>query len=293
MSQDVKGPKKKYYTGLNELSKSLNAVANSGSLKLFVIGIGPGKGGFLTRKSEHAIGVCDVVAGWTNVFERIDLDVKGKTIFRQDADNYKEILLEVSDTAASSNQNVALLLQDDPTTYSVHRSVAPHFPGFNIELVPAVSSLQLLAAAARISLEESLFVVYEPDPNGNIDQDDLSLKRKRMLRAHDDGYNLIVLSDLEQRLSETAEFLIDNGVSRDIATIVGECVGEDDERVRTLPLSEVATSNFHWMSSMVVRKKQMIDDTTTSFAVGETRLLDCATQLGLISCETPPVCSWV
>jgi cobalt-precorrin-7 (C5)-methyltransferase len=76
-----------------------------------------------------------------------------------------------------------------------------------------------------------------------------------MLKAFSNGYNFMILSDIEQTLSQTANFLLDGGISKDSEVLVGEHIGYQNEILSLLSLSEVAANDFHWMSCMAVRTK--------------------------------------
>ncbi|APV45304.1 cobalt-precorrin-7 (C(5))-methyltransferase [Dehalogenimonas formicexedens] len=242
----------------NGLSKAAGCwdLSQPNKVGVSIIGTGPGNGEFITPISERSLDESQIVIGWPRSLRELGLNLKQKVVLQQDASTYQNVQYQSWELGLISNQDVAVLIQDDPTTYPASHDFEKLFPCYKIELVPAISSLQLLAAAACISLEDSLLVVYAPDPQGNIDQNDLMRKRQRMIRSFRNGYNLIVLSDIEQTLSQTASFLLKNRISKNTETVVGECMGCADEQVRTLTLSEVAAGNFHWISCMVVRKEK-------------------------------------
>ncbi|MEN8614008.1 precorrin-6y C5,15-methyltransferase (decarboxylating) subunit CbiE [Dehalogenimonas sp. THU2] len=225
-----------------------------GLLTAFIIGIGPGGKQFLTPKAEKIIDSCGVVVGWAQALNTVRPLIEGKMVIEQTCADYQNALSSASETARSLTTNVAVLVADDPLTYSAGLdSFKRPFSGFKLEIIPAISSFQLAAAAAKISLEDSLLVVYAPDAQGNIDEEDLNNKRRRMLGAFDSSYHLIIMSDLEQTLGQTAAFLIANGLPRDARAIIGEQIGTDEEVITTTDLESAAATSYHWMSMMIIK----------------------------------------
>lgn len=239
--------------GLSEVIPRVNS--KTGFLNAHIVGVGTVDNLFLTPKAEKAIMRCGIVVGWTKTLEALEPILKNKLIIEQDCATYKEAPFAAAEMARTEKKDVAVLVLDDPLTYSggINRFKKP-FDGFKVEFIPAVSSLQLAAAAAQVSLEDSLLVVYTPEDDGSIDQKDLAKKRERMLKAYQSGFNLVIMSDLEQTLAQTATFLIGNGVSKNAETVVGEQIGSKDEKVFVAKISKIAKSTSHWVSCMVVKQ---------------------------------------
>ncbi len=222
-------------------------------LKVFVVGVGPGSPEYLTPKARQIIQKCGIIVGWLQALERLSID-HSQIVLKQTCTNYRKIMFETAEKAISRKMNVAVVVIDDPLTYSAGiDSFREPFSGFELEFIPAVSSFQLAAAAARVSLEDSSLIVYKPAESGSLDQKDLQRQRNQMLKMHMSGYNLIVLSDLDQTLSQTAVFLLENGIQEGNGAIVSEQIGTGDERVTVTTVSDVAKGHWHWMSCMVIK----------------------------------------
>lgn len=222
-------------------------------LKAYILGIGPSGEDYLTPHAEKVIADCGVVIGWQESLTAIGNLIDDKRIFVQDGDNYQTIPFEAQAAARELVTNLALLILGDPLLYPTGVSqFYDQFDGFEIVLVPAVSPLQLAAATARVSLETSRIVMFHPKEDGSIDGRDLARKQKSMLEAIRSGYNLIIMSDLEQSLSQTANFLVQNGLAPETQVVISQRPGETAEEVARLCLSEAIGYNSHWKSVMVV-----------------------------------------
>ncbi|WP_230940902.1 SAM-dependent methyltransferase [Dehalococcoides mccartyi] len=225
--------------------------------KVFITGVGAGGRAFLTPVAEAAVRRCGIITAWAEVIKSLGFSLEGKLVLEQNCTNYQEVLVKAAKLARTKGEDIALLVKDDPLVYSAGLdSYKEVFKDFRIEFIPAVSSLQLLAAATRVSLEDCLLVVYKPDAAGNIDQSDLAVKRERMLKAYKAGYNLIILSDLEQTLAQTAGFLIERGIPADTKVIVGEQMGTESQKITGKSISEVSRGTSHWMSCMAVKQSE-------------------------------------
>ncbi|WP_260675760.1 cobalt-precorrin-7 (C(5))-methyltransferase [Dehalococcoides mccartyi] len=251
---------RKYSTKWNGLSKAMaGTVSRIYYPRVFVTGVGTGGRAFLTPAAEETVKSCGIIVGWPEVIKNLRFGLENKLVLEQNCINYQQLLAEAAGLARAKLEDVALLVMDDPLVYSAGLGgYSDIFKDFRIEFIPAVSSLQLLAASARLSLEDCLQVVYKPDASGNIDQTDLALKRERMLKALKAGYHILVLSDLEQTLAQTACFLIEKGLAVETGVIVGEQMGTDSQKITEKSILEVSRDTSHWISCMAVRQGKIL-----------------------------------
>jgi precorrin-6B methylase 1 len=222
-------------------------------LKAYILGVGPNGDDYFTYYTEKVIADCGVVIGWPEALQAAGDYIRDKVVFTQNENNYQTITGEAQARANELGVHLALLILGDPLLYPA--GVKPffeQFAGFEIVLVPGVSPLQLAAAAAQISLETSRTVMFHPKKDGSIDEKDLGRKQRQMLEAIQSGYNLIIMSDLEQSTSQTADFLVQNGLAPETQVVINQRPGEKAEEVNRLCLSEAIKYNSHWKSVMVV-----------------------------------------
>lgn len=239
--------------GLSELCPTSDAIGSK-RLTAFLIGLGPGGSKFITVKAEETIRRCGVIVGWGPAISAAGPLVQDKMVFEQQCDNYREMLHSAAEAAVSAKEHLAVLFIDDPLTYSAGiGSYKTLLAGFELAIIPAVGNFQLAAAAARVSLEDSTLIVYAPAVDGSIDKDDLIKKRQHMLKSYHDRYHIIVMSDVEQDLAQTAEFLLDKGLPPKTEIMVGEELGSNDEKITMTDLATVASGCYHWRSMMVIK----------------------------------------
>jgi len=224
--------------------------------KAYIIGVGSGTNDYLTPRAEKIISRCGVVTGWQSGLEAASSLIKGKKVFKQDGGNYMDVLRQAGKNARELDTDIAVLLLGDPMTYPAGINIfCQQFTDFDVEFIPAVGSLQLAAAAAMVSIEDCRIILYHPDSLGNMDKADLGRKRETMLKAIKEGYNLIILSDMEQMPSQTAKFLVQNDVAPQSEVVISERPGLAGEKITRLSLSQAAEYNANWMSVMVVKAR--------------------------------------
>ncbi|XUX00141.1 MAG: SAM-dependent methyltransferase [Dehalogenimonas sp.] len=221
--------------------------------KVFIVGIGAGGGPFVNEKVENIVNRSDVIVGWPEALSCLGQIVKNKAILEQNSSNYQEKLLEAATIAFNIQNDIAVLILDDPTTYSGKIFLDQCFRDFDIEYVPAVSTLQLISAAAKVSLDDAQLIVFEPTIKGALGTWELQQKRSRMLSAYSNGYHLIVLSDLEQTLTQTASFLVEKNLPQNAVVVVGEDMGSPNARISSTTLLDVTRNSYSWSSAMVVK----------------------------------------
>ncbi|MEA4879733.1 MAG: cobalt-precorrin-7 (C(5))-methyltransferase, partial [Dehalococcoides mccartyi] len=127
------------------------------------------------------------------------------------------------------------------------------FNGFEVEIIPGISSVQLAAAKAGISLYDAAIITYHPLPHDG--GKDLRKKRRRMLDALSWGLHLIVLTGVRQLPNATARYLLDRGIAPDSRVMVIENPACPDEKITSCSLADVSSQRFGWFSVMVVFNK--------------------------------------
>ena len=140
--------------------------------KLFGVGIGPGDKELITLKAVHTIKNADVTAlpdslsGKNRAYEIVKEYITGKEIIyipmpmtkdkehlRQSHENGAELII----SCLEKSKNVAFVTLGDPSVYStymyLHRIVESK--GYNVEMVPGVTSFCASAARLNMSLCDS------------------------------------------------------------------------------------------------------------------------------------------
>ena len=211
---------------------------------------------YLCDKAKEILKVADIIVGWQASISIVESLILDKMIFIQDPTQYREILKTATRYAKLHNQNIVLLVLDDPLVYSVPvQYFQETFEDFTLDFVPCSSRFQLAAAAAGVSLENTLMVVFSPDKNGGIDLDLLETNRTRMIQAFNQGSNVIISSDIEQSTEDIAEFLLSQKVDRTTQVLLCEELATPAEKLSWTTLGASASYNSHWNTIMVIPQK--------------------------------------
>jgi len=113
--------------------------------RIIVIGAGPGAEEFLTLEAVNALKNADVIvaaARHVNLAEKFKND-KANII---ELKNFKEAFNEIKNLA--ENKLIIILVSGDTGIYSLLPLIKKNFADYNISVIPGISSLQSLCAAA-------------------------------------------------------------------------------------------------------------------------------------------------
>ncbi len=216
--------------------------------RAYIVGVGPGAPEYLTREAERAIADADIVVGWEfDLLPARSLTV-GKKVFLQNVKNYVQVARKAADEARQTGETVAVLRIGDPCISSGLAVLLQVFDGFEVKIVPGISSVQLAAAIARIYLDESVLISFH-DGEDNLDE-----KRSLMLDAFRRKRHLIVITGPGHKPDQTAGYLIDNGVSEATPALVCENLTLKDEKVFRGTLRDITGRQFSWLSVTVIKQ---------------------------------------
>lgn len=208
--------------------------------KLFIIGIGPGSQDYLTQKAINSVKNADVTIGSWRAIDIFD-DI-GKAISLNVKDLEEKLKLAVD--LAIDGKKVCVLSGGDPGFSGVLKTMLriakeKKFNKENIEVIPAVSSLQLAAAKNKISWDEANIMTF----HGRENIEDI-------LTVIDNGQPTIALPS--KSIKDMAKFLLDNGVHGNRKVTICEKLSYPEEKIVTTSLKEVINSEFSYMCVMVI-----------------------------------------
>jgi iron complex transport system substrate-binding protein len=219
--------------------------------KLYIVGVGPGSSDWVSQKARRLIRNADIIVGWEMDIKPVAGDIKGQNVFLQECHNYLEIPAQAARAAALTGATVAVLKTGDPLIAPAGlESLLRVFDGFEVKIIPAISTVQLAAARAGVSLEHSVIISYHPTPHDG--GSDLRKKRQRMLSALARDENLIVLTGVRQMPKQTAAYLLSRGTNPKMSVVVCQNLSSPQESVSCLSLGKVADMKFEWQSVMVI-----------------------------------------
>jgi len=219
--------------------------------KVYVAGVGPGSPDWVGNGIKRIINEADIAVGWETDLEPVAGALSGKKVLLQTVDNYLRVPAIAAAEAARTGATVALLKIGDPLVSPAGlKSILTDFEGFDIKIIPGISTVQLAAAFASVSLEDSAIITYHPTPHDG--GSDLRKKRKRMLSALAEGRNLIVLTGVRQMPNQTARYLLSKGVNPDLPIVFCENLTYPNQSITRCRLRVAANTKNKWQSVMVV-----------------------------------------
>jgi cobalt-precorrin-7 (C5)-methyltransferase len=214
--------------------------------KAFIIGVGPGSREFLGDRARDRIVRARVILGWDlDLLPASDL-LADKDIYRQDVTNYRRIAQAVADKFRNSETAVAILRLGDPCISSGLTSLLELFQGYEIEVVPGISSVQMAASLARINIDESVIITFHE--SGDIEE-----RKRFMLDAVGRGRHLLMLAGEELRPGPAARYLVERGIDERLAVLICERLTLPDQKLTWTTLGQLCEQEPHWLSVIAVQ----------------------------------------
>jgi iron complex transport system substrate-binding protein len=213
--------------------------------KAYIVGVGPGDESWLTDRARAAIAESDAILGWELNLVPLAGLLDGKRLFVQKPSDYVVVAKEAATAIQTFGGTIAIVRIGDALVSSGLDDLLTLFREVPIEIIPGISAVQLIAAVARINLDEAVVVSFHEERNWQDEQ-------KFMGDAFNRGRHLIVLTGPRQPPHDTAKYLLARGVDPDTQVIVGESLSLPEERITRATLAEIAHQSFHWLSILVV-----------------------------------------
>ena len=135
---------------------------------IWAVGVGPGDPELLTLKAAQLIETADVVAGFETVLKVVGHLIRGESVTLT-YQNQVDALARVA-AAHRAGQRCVVCFMGDPSFsgYQLLERVERACAG-RVELVPGISSAQIVVARLGLPLEEAAFVSFHK--RGDLDRD--------------------------------------------------------------------------------------------------------------------------
>ncbi|MEM0272301.1 MAG: precorrin-6y C5,15-methyltransferase (decarboxylating) subunit CbiE [Thermoprotei archaeon] len=213
--------------------------------KVYIVGVGPGSPKYLTPRAREAVRHSQIVLGWELDLAPIRSLLRGKEVYIQNVSNYKEVAVRVAEVAKREWKTVAVARIGDPCVSSGLNGLLEAFSGFDIEIIPGISSVQLAASIARINIDDSVVVSFH-------DYGDHEAEKNFMLEAFKAGKHLIVLTSPDLSPSGVADFLVSKGCEPTTPVVVCSNLTLEGEKIEHSTLGGIIGKSFHWLSLVTV-----------------------------------------
>src|SRR5258708_10432756 len=133
--------------------------------KACIVGVGPGDESWLTDRARAAIAESDAILGWErNLLPLADL-LDGKRLFVQRPTDSVAVAEEAAAAIRTIGGTIAIVRIGDALVSSGLDDLLALFRDIPIEIIPGISSVQLIAAVARINLDEAVVVSFHEERN--------------------------------------------------------------------------------------------------------------------------------
>ena len=202
--------------------------------KIIIVGAGPGEKGFLTFKAEEIIqnSRCVVAA------ERHAVLASGHSnvILLK---NFNAALDKLADELHLGD--VAVIVSGDPGIYSLLPLLKKRFPQEEIEVIPGISSLQMIAAAANETWNETVIL----SGHGR------EIRDAKILETVDKNRSTVFFCGNEKNPARLCTLLADNDLD-DTEVIIGENLSYPHQRISRGKPSELARGEYDPLAIVMV-----------------------------------------
>ncbi len=232
--------------------------------RALIVGVGPGEADLLTPRARAAVTVADAILTWELNLTPLAGAYEHKRLFLQRPSDYQSVACDAIAWARENEAVLAVVRIGDALVSSGLTSLLALLEGFEVEIVPGISAVQLAAACARINLDEAVVSSFH-------EERDLERERAFVHAAFRRGRHLVVLTGCQQPPEATARYLIGRAISPKTQALVAENLSLANERVVHGSLAEIAQGSYHWLSILVVLHPRGIDPRHTPRALALSR----------------------
>ena len=215
-----------------------------------IVGVGPGDNGFLTLKGKRAIEEADLVAGFATVLNVIRPYAKKAEICAMAYRDQEEVL-DYAVGQAKEGKSLVVCAWGDLNVSAKELLDRVRRRVDHVELVPGISSVQIVMSRAGLSLEDTVFVTLHVREGAGSALEELVhylMEGRRNVILFPRPYDLMPAA--------IATGLIDEGVPGDGQMTVYQRLTHDDEQSWTGSIIHCAaiTTEFSDLTIMVFHR---------------------------------------
>lgn len=203
---------------------------------LYLVGIGPGSGKYLTKEAEDVVNSSEIVFGSKRALQLFpDMNAEKIELNGQNMG----AMLKKAVSKAVDGQRVALLSTGDPGFSGLLKPIQKIKGNLSLEVVPGISSIQICASKLQIPWDEANIITMHGKGFSS-----------RLLPLLSNGRPTMILPNTT--IHETLNFLIENGIDSKRVGVVCENLSYENERIVKSNLTELLNEKFGYMCVLVV-----------------------------------------
>jgi precorrin-6y C5,15-methyltransferase (decarboxylating) CbiE subunit len=224
--------------------------------KLFIVGVGPGSPKYLTDAAKEAIAKSHYIVGYKYTLSTIQgiIDKSRQQVFQVTMNTqegiYQDIYAKMKDGECCT---IPFTGDVNFSESEVVDRLLEIFGGYNVEVIPGISSIQVAAAKAHIPTDQAFIVTFHVT-------DDIEQKKQEMLQAVRQGRSVILLPrpwprDRSRHFmqSEIAKFLRKSGIDTSKLKVwVFEHLTTEKETTFKGAVVDLEGNEFSYLSAMVI-----------------------------------------
>jgi iron complex transport system substrate-binding protein len=216
--------------------------------KAWIAGVGPGSPEYITERVRNAIREAEIVVGWRVSLNLVSSLLDSKTVMIEDVDNYPQVVMRAADICREEGKPTVVLTTGDACVSAALEEMLGAFKGVDVEVIPGVSSVQMAAGRAGVTLEESVIVSFHK--LGSV-----TSRLRWVTETLSKGRNVICLLDEDFPASWVAEQLLRRKVRSVRDVVVCQSLSLPEEKVFRGTLSEVRSLKTIPLSVAVLRAR--------------------------------------
>ncbi|AGL01469.1 precorrin-6y C5,15-methyltransferase (decarboxylating) subunit CbiE [Desulfoscipio gibsoniae] len=162
-----------------------------------VAGVGPGSEKYLTRACIEAAEQADILVGGRRQLALFSHLTSEKYVITAAMDKLIDYLAD----NARAGKKIVVLASGDPGFYGIQSTLQNRLPGFTINVLPGVSSIQLACARLGLPWHDVFLTSCHGRDYGHL------------ARAVKDHHKVITLTDPRHNPAELARILLNKGVT--------------------------------------------------------------------------------
>lgn len=220
-----------------ELEKTLPLSRRTARRTVTVIGIGPGNEDCLTAEAKKELANCDAVIGAKSVAESLRTF---QAVYYEFLPQRVRAVLD----AHPSIRRAAVVMRGDTGFYSGTKKLLDALDGYDVTLLPGISSMTAFAAKIQKSWDNAALI-------------SLHGREANLIHALSDNRKLFALTGGENTVEVICKKLCEYGFG-EISVTVGERLGYPDEKITSGEAKELCERHFDSLSVLYLENPEAV-----------------------------------